>query len=248
MADLTAQAYSTIIDSMSVEVPIARRAAIHAALADPHRLEIIDALALSDRSPSDLGRSLGIGSNLLAHHLSALEQAGLIERHVSDGDARRRYVRIVADAVSMIAAPLEVLTARHVLFVCRANSARSQLAAAVWNARHEVPATSAGTRPAERVRREAVKAGSRAGLDLSGAVPRSISQIAESPDLVVTVCDVASEEVDGFGEGVRFLHWSVPDPVREATASAFDRALDTITRRVEELAVRVVPEPARSGT
>jgi ArsR family transcriptional regulator, arsenate/arsenite/antimonite-responsive transcriptional repressor / arsenate reductase (thioredoxin) len=114
------------------------RAAIHAALADPYRLEIVDELAMSDRSPTELGRSLAIGSNLLAHHLGVLEEAGLIERHASDGDARRRYVRLVPDALSVIAEPVATLVARHVLFVCSANSARSQLAAAVWNARHEV--------------------------------------------------------------------------------------------------------------
>ena len=79
---------------MSVEMSVARRAAIHTALADPHRLEIVDELAISDRSPTELGRSLAIGSNLLAHHLGVLEEAGLIERHASDGDARRRYVRL----------------------------------------------------------------------------------------------------------------------------------------------------------
>jgi protein-tyrosine-phosphatase/DNA-binding HxlR family transcriptional regulator len=224
---------------MDVERSLARRVEIHAALADPHRLEIVDALAISDRSPSELGRSLTIGSNLLAHHLGVLEGAGLIERHRSDGDARRRYVRLVPDAVYAIAEPAETLVARHVLFVCSANSARSQLAAAAWNSRHDVPATSAGTRPADQVRPEAMMAAARAGLDLTGTRPRSFDELTETPDLVVTVCDVANEELPSFAADVRFLHWSVPDPARDPSRSAFDRALQRITARIEQLAPRV---------
>ena len=146
---------------MTIELPVARRAAIHAALADSHRLELVDELAMSDRSPSELSASLAIGSNLLAHHLRVLEEAGIVERLSSAGDARRRYVRLIPDAVSVIVEPVATLVARHVLFVCTANSARSQLAAAVWNARHEVPASSAGTRPAPSVRPEAIRAAAR---------------------------------------------------------------------------------------
>jgi protein-tyrosine-phosphatase len=222
-----------------IEASTAERIAIHAALADPHRLEIVDELALSERSPSELGEALRIGSNLLAHHLGVLEEAGLVERLPSDGDGRRRYVRLVPAALSAIAEPVATLVARHLLFVCRANSARSQLAAAAWNARHEVPATSAGTRPAESVRPEAIKAASRAGLDLRAARPRSIDELTESPDLVVTVCDVAREELPSLGDGVRLLHWSIPDPARSGSTSAYDKALGRISGRIDKLAPHV---------
>ena len=41
---------------------------MHSALGDPVRLAIADALAVSDASPGELGQSLGLPSNLLAHH------------------------------------------------------------------------------------------------------------------------------------------------------------------------------------
>jgi ArsR family transcriptional regulator, arsenate/arsenite/antimonite-responsive transcriptional repressor / arsenate reductase (thioredoxin) len=230
---------------MEVEMSLSRRAAIHAALADPHRLEIVDELAMSDRAPSELSASLAIGSNLLAHHLRVLEEAGVVERLASAGDARRRYVRLVPDAVSVIAEPVATLVARHVLFVCTANSARSQFAAAVWNARHNVPASSAGTRPDDRVRREAIEAGSRAGLDLGASRPRSIDQITEQPDLIVTVCDVAHEDLRSLIDNVNLLHWSIPDPTGSRSPHAFDQALARITARVKTLAPHVRP-PRRS--
>ena len=53
-----------------------QRAAHHAALGDPIRLTIVDELSVSDRSPIELRRLVGIESNLLAHHLDVLEAAG----------------------------------------------------------------------------------------------------------------------------------------------------------------------------
>jgi ArsR family transcriptional regulator, arsenate/arsenite/antimonite-responsive transcriptional repressor / arsenate reductase (thioredoxin) len=230
-----------MVDSMNRERLLARRVEIHGALADPHRLQIVDELVVSDRSPSELGQSLAIASNLLAHHLDVLAHAGVIERVASAGDGRRRYVRLVPDAVAEIAQPVAELVARHVLFVCTANSARSQMAAAVWNDRHEVRASSAGTRPVERVRPEAIEAAARAGLDLHGARTRSLEEVTERPDLVVTVCDVAHEEVQGLPDGAIRLHWSIPDPAGRRSASAYDDALDRISSRIETLAPRVHP-------
>jgi protein-tyrosine-phosphatase len=233
---------------MTTEVSLSHRSAIHAALADPHRLRIVDELALSERSPSELAATLAIGSNLLAHHLEILQKAGLIERLPSAGDARRRYVRLVTDAVAAITEPVATLVARHILFVCTANSARSQLAAAVWNARHDVPASSAGTHPAEAVRIEAIHAAARAGLDLRGARTRAIGKVTEVPDLVVTVCDIAREELRSVQENATLLHWSIPDPVAVGTPRAFDEAFRRITARVQTLGPHVRPprRPRRS--
>lgn len=224
-----------------VEDSLAKRTTIHAALADRHRLAIVDELAMSDRSPSQLGSLLAIGSNLLAHHLGVLQHAGVIERMTSGGDGRRRYLRLMPNALSVISEPLSTLVARHVLFVCTANSARSQLSAAVWNATHEVRASSAGTRPAEKVRREAVVAARRAGLDLRGARTRSIQSVTERADLVVTVCDVAHEELRSLPDDVQLLHWSIPDPARSGKREAFEEALRLITARVHSLAPHVRP-------
>lgn len=217
------------------------RVAIHAALADPHRLAIVDELSWSDRSPSSLASAVGVGSNLLAHHLAILERAGVVERSTSAGDARRRYVRLVPEAMAILTRPAADFFASHVLFVCTANSARSQLAAAVWNARHEVPATSAGTDPAPAVRPEAVRAAARAGHDLSSARTRSIADVADDPDLVITVCDVASESLGALSADATLLHWSIADPAIVDTSDAFDAALRAVTARIDALAPHVRP-------
>jgi len=222
----------------SADRALGERARIHAALADPHRLAIVDELALSDRSPSELRGKLEIASNLLAHHLDVLDEAGLVQRVVSTGDRRRKYVRLVPDALAAIWEPATSIVARRLLFVCTGNSARSHLAAALWNAPHDILAASAGTRPAARVHPAAIRLAESAGLDLRGAHPRSLDEVVGEPDLVVTVCDRAHEHL-GSGRVEGRLHWSTPDPADAGIPAAFDDALRRLSERVEVLAARV---------
>lgn len=211
-----------------------RRAARHAALADPARLRIVDLLALGDLSPTDLRAALGVSSNLLAHHLGVLESAGLIARHRSEADRRRSYVTLVPDAFDEFGVP-GIVAVPRVLFVCTANSARSQLAAALWSRRSDVPVASAGTHPAPRIHPGAVAAARRHGLALDGA-PAAISEVLRPGDFLVTVCDVAHEELPGE---VR-AHWSIPDPVRRDTPDAFETAYAELARRIDDLAPRLI--------
>ncbi len=209
--------------------PLELRAARHAALAEPARLRVVDLLALGDLSPHELGERLGMASNLLAHHLKALDAAGLIERRRSEGDGRRSYVRLVADAL-----PAEgrdaALRAPRVVFVCTANSARSQLAEHLWRARTSMETASAGTMPADGVAAGAVAVAAVHGLDLSGAIPKTLDQVERPDDLRITVCDRARETLASTD-----LHWSIPDPVRVGTPDAFEAAFDEISHRIDAL-------------
>ena len=191
----------------AMEPEVVERANRHAALSDPVRLAIVDELALSDRAPVELRRQFGLESNLLAHHLDVLESAGLVGRSRSSGDGRRRYVHLVPAALDGLV-PSPDLSGRQVLFVCTHNSARSQLAAAMWSQLAGATATSAGTHPASHVHPGAVAAATRAGLDLGSAQPRLLGD-ADGSDLVVTVCDRAHEEL---GDRSGWLHWSDPRP------------------------------------
>jgi protein-tyrosine-phosphatase len=122
-----------------------------------------------------------------------------------------------------------------VLFVCTANSARSHLAAALWRQASPVPAASAGTHPAEAIDPGAVDAALRRQLPLPRRRPRHISAVQEDGDLIVTVCDLAHEELGTLAA----LHWSVPDPVPAGDPAGFDAALDEMGRRVRQLAPRL---------
>jgi protein-tyrosine-phosphatase len=203
---------------------------MHAALGEPARLAMVDDLAVSDRSPKELGERHGLPTNLLAHHLDVLEAAGLIVRFGSSGDRRRKYVRLVRQPLTRLAID-QLAPDAKLLFLCSHNSARSQLAAALWTARTGQPAESAGTHPASRVHRGAVAAARRAGLDLADAVPRGVAEI--DPDAqVVTVCDRAHEELE---PAWTWWHWSIPDPVEAGTAAAFDAVVADLDARIRTI-------------
>jgi protein-tyrosine-phosphatase/DNA-binding HxlR family transcriptional regulator len=229
---------------MSVEAnsDLRRRASLHAVLADEARLAIVDALMLGDASPSELASLAGMPSNLLAHHLGVLESRGLITRRRSEGDRRRTYVQLVSDELANIGL-LPKTTADRILFVCTANSARSQLAAAVWRRASSVPAASAGTHPAERIDPRAIDTAARHRLRLPRRRPTHLQSVRRPGDVIVCVCDQAFEELQTSGEArATTLHWSVPDPVRIDTADAFEHAFTEIDTRVRRLA-GAVPVP-----
>jgi len=217
------------------------RAARYAALGEPLRLRIVDELGVSDRSPAELAEVLHIRSNLLAHHLDVLEGVGLIGRHASAGDGRRRYVHLLP-AARALASNAAAPAPRDVLFLCSANSARSQLAAAMWTARTGRRASSAGTHPAPRVHRGAVAAARRAGLSLADATPTMVGAIPAGTQ-VVTVCDRAHEELPA---STAWWHWSLPDPVADGSAAAFDRTVAALDARIHRFATFPTEQETRA--
>src|SRR4029453_8095879 len=115
------------------------RAAVFAALGEPVRLALGDRLVAGEASPGGLAADVGLGGKLLAPHRRGLEDADISRRVRSEGDRRRSYVQLRLDVPTVWAAaisgrmPNNLPAGSRVLFVCTANSARSQLAAAVWN-------------------------------------------------------------------------------------------------------------------
>lgn len=218
---------------------------MHAALGDPVRLAIVDHVDIGDASPGELAAALTVPTNLLAHHLRVLEQAGLVRRVRSEGDRRRTYVQLCLDHTMPQASSPARVQASRVVFVCTHNAARSQFAAATWKRTHSVPVMSAGTQPAPRVHRRAVAVGRRHGLRLAHAKTADAADVLSADDLVIAVCDNAYEQL-----GTTALHWAIADPVRIDTDAAFERAYQDIARRVARLARAVTsasanPSPAR---
>jgi arsenate reductase len=126
-----------------------------------------------------------------------------------------------------------------ILFLCVANSARSQMAEGL--ARRLVPPEtrvySAGSEPSS-VNPLAVRAMAEIGVDISGHRSKSVDEIpVDRVDAIVTLC--AEEVCPVFPGPVRRLHWPVDDPARVGGSEAerlgaFRRARDEIGRRLEE--------------
>lgn len=202
------------------------RARRHAALGDAVRLTIVDFVRDSDRTVNEIREYVELGSSLLAHHLDVLEDAGLITRHTSRGDARRRYVSLSPAAIPIVG---RAIIPNNVLFVCTENSARSQLASALWGQKTHTSANCAGTKPAQRVHPRTVEVGRRYGLDLREATPRALTSEDMRESFVVTVCDSAYEEL---GSDLVDSHWSIADPAAKGTISAFVDAIEEISQRI----------------
>lgn len=228
---------------MNTELSVERRASIHAALADPARLRIVDHLSLGDATPSELQALLGMPSNLVAHHVGVLQREGLVSRQRSEADRRRSYLRLLRQALDGLR-PGGATRVGRVVFVCTANSARSQLASALWAQFSDVPVASAGTRPAAQVATGAVAAARRHQLRLLDSPPRQLGEVLSPGDYLVTVCDNAHEELAHVDPQAPTLHWSIPDPVRIGTAAAFDAAYDELTARIHHLSPRLTASSA----
>jgi protein-tyrosine-phosphatase len=216
------------------------RATGHAALGDSRRLSIVDHLAFSDRTVAELSDLVGMRTNLLAHHLDILESASLIERSVSEGDHRRKYVSLRWDSLPLTP-KVSAAPAATVAFICTHNSARSQFAAALFQQTTGRPVISAGSQPARAVHPLAIKAAAGMGIDLSRAIPGGYERIVAPPDLVVTVCDRVRESE--LPSGRSLIHWSVPDPVKGGTLQSFRNSFAAIASRVERLTSMGEPCP-----
>ncbi len=124
----------------------------------------------------------------------------------------------------------------RILFLCVANSARSQMAEGL--ARAILPAgvevASAGSAPSQ-LNPLAVEAMSEAGIDISGHQSKPIADVSpETADYIVTLCaDEACPMVPG---DVQRLHWPIADPAAANTIDAFRTARDQIKGRMEVLA------------
>lgn len=124
----------------------------------------------------------------------------------------------------------------RILFLCVANSARSQMAEGLARAMlpDTVEVASAGSAPGQ-LNPLAVDALFEVGIDISGHRSKPLEDVSpETADLIVTLC---AEEVCPYLPGpVRRLHWPIADPAATNDIAAFRTARDQIKARIEVLA------------
>jgi arsenate reductase (thioredoxin) len=125
-----------------------------------------------------------------------------------------------------------------VLFVCRHNSGRSQIAAGLMRAKHGdiVTVRSGGIEPAEHVNKVGATALAERGIDITDQTPRHVrDEDLRSASVVVTLVDgVQLAEYDG----VRHERWVLPDP-DSWDIEHIRPLIDDIERRVDQLAAQM---------
>lgn len=128
---------------------------------------------------------------------------------------------------------------KHILFLCVANSARSQIAEGIARsfAPGDVHVSSAGSMPS-RVRPEAIAVLAEIGIDAASQRSKGTGEVAAAGipvDAVVTLC---AEEVCPvyLGSALR-VHWGLPDPAaivgdNATRLAAFRDVRDELRRRL----------------
>lgn len=135
---------------------------------------------------------------------------------------------------------IRALHPRHILFLCVANSARSQIAEGVARklAPVSVRISSAGSVPT-RIRPEAVAVLAEIGIDASSQRSKGVDEFEDAPvDVVFTLC--AEEVCPVFPGPAMRVHWGLPDPAavtgsEEARLSAFRAVRDELVRRLSKV-------------
>lgn len=132
---------------------------------------------------------------------------------------------------------------KRVLFLCVANSARSQMAEGLSRMLFgdRVHVQSAGSEPGV-VNPYAIEVMKEIGIDLGSHRSKSVQTIdPETVDTVITLC--AEEICPVFLGNARRIHWPIPDPAskdpsipREEMLARFRTARDTIREKLERFA------------
>jgi arsenate reductase (thioredoxin) len=130
---------------------------------------------------------------------------------------------------------------KKVLFICTANSSRSQMAEGIINRYlgDRIEAFSAGITPTY-VNPRAIKSMSEIGIDISRQRSKSMDEFAgQDFDYVITLCNSANEQCPLFFGGARKMHMGFDDPAaaagsKEKIMAVFRKVRDEIKDRLLE--------------
>ena len=235
-------------------MPLSTTPAILGLLAEPVRWQLVTELGRSDRRVSELVQLVDRPQNLVSYHLRELRDAGIVTARRSSADGRDVYYRAdlarcraLLDEAGMSLGPRR--PDRHasrrrsrVLFLCTGNSARSQIAEALTQARSAgaVEARSAGSHP-KPLHPGAVRVMAARGIDISGRSTKSFTRFSRQRfDRVVTLCDKVREVCPEFPGKPVLAHWSIAEP---STDAEFAHVADEIDDRVAVLLAELLARP-----
>lgn len=223
-------------------------AGIFAALSDVTRLQV--ALFIYRCSPNPVcacsfPEVFNISRSTISHHLTKLVNAGILGREqrgkwayysiASDFDTQ--FLDVVAKHVPQQTTHRNEAAVTRILFACRQNAGRSQMAAAIAQelAESNVTIMSAGTEPAEEVHPEVRDALAEIGLEPFAQPEKLDPAKVKMADWVITMG--CSESCPIF-PGTHYEDWEVADPSGEPV-EVIREIRDEITQRVKELLSRI---------
>ena len=233
-------------------------------LGEPHRLAIFTLLTTGPLQVRDLCAATSLSLPLVSQHLRVLRRIGLVQARRDPGDARGVWysiepqpLRELKSTMSWLFDVASTVDRRprseqfgipavscpnnfRVLFLCTANSARSQMAESLLEqvGGGLFEARSAGTQPRGELHPLTVKSLAEIGIDASGQAAKHYDVFAGEPfHYVITVCDLANEECPELPGDYQRVHWSITDPLAASGTetevySAFVCAREELARRI----------------
>jgi len=164
------------------------------------------------------GKNLFEGVDLTAKYFFDAVGAGfngsLTYRHIENTGDMEKHPAVHKDvraSVKKLLAPL--LGRKKILFACRENACRSQMAAAFAQhiAGDKIESASAGSEPADKINLDMVKAMAEKGIDMGFRKTRFLDQAASDlqPHMIITM---GCGEACPFIPGMQRLDWDLPDP------------------------------------
>lgn len=204
----------------SPTAPLEARVEQFKALGDTTRLQL--ALMVKQAAPSpvcacNFPEAFGMSQSTISHHLGKLVKAGVLERQkrgkwayfTLNPDFDQNLLANLAPGVAMNVN--DATTGTTILFACRQNAGRSQIAAALAKqlAPKGVTILSAGSEPADAVHPVVVEALAELGLQPdSQPKPLDPAQVKTSDWVVTMGCGEACP----FFPGVHYQDWKIDDP------------------------------------
>jgi arsenite transporter/arsenate reductase (thioredoxin) len=186
------------------------------------------------------GKNLFEGLHLTMQYffdaVGASYHGSLTYRHVEKIGDMKKHPTILEDVKKAARDLLSPFKGRKkILFLCRENACRSQMAAAFTQqlAGNKIEALCAGSTPAETINPLMVKTMQEKGIDMAFRTTRAIDDaLAESkPDMIVTM---GCGEECPFVPGAKIEDWDLPDPA-EKSIEFMRQVRDDIEQKVAGL-------------
>ena len=186
------------------------------------------------------GKNLFEGLQLTAKYffdaIDASFEGSLVYREIEGPKDMARHPTVLKDVEKAAAALIKPLLGRKkILFACRENACRSQMASAFaqYLAGDRFEVLNGGSEPADKINPDMIKVMHEKGIDMAFRSPQTIDTViaGNSPDIIVTM---GCGEECPFVPGARMLDWDLPDPAGKSLE--FMRATrDEIESRVQKL-------------
>ena len=190
------------------------------------------------------GKNLFEGIDLTAQYffdaVGASFNGSLTYRRIENKGDMEKHPTVRKDVQDAVAALLEpFLNRKKILFACRENACRSQMAAAFtqYYAGDKIEASCAGSKPVAKINPDMIKVMQEKGIDMGFRKTQSLDEAISGsrPNMIVTM---GCEEECPVVPGAERQDWDLPDPAGRSIEFMKDVS-NEIEKRVKALASNI---------